>query len=544
MKNILVTFFFTFQIITVIGQNTVGTIFINPEFSSKGYNLIFPHNQSTVFLINECGQIINKWEDEPQFRPGNAVYLLENGNLIKCKRANTSAVNDPIWAGGGGETVEVRSWDNQLLYSYTLNDSLFRLHHDVAPMPNGNILMILWEKKSYTEAVAVGRDTALLPQDELWSEAIWEWNPQLDSIVWKWSVWDHLIQDFDKQAQNFGSVKNNLQRIDINYDSQEGHPDWLHINSIDYNPVLDQILLSVPHFDEFWIINHDLSIEDARGTKGDILYRWGNPITYGQSATQKLFFQHHVQWLDSDASPESPNFGLVTLFNNRATNSSSSANIIQTPINPSTNTYQIAGGVFLPTDFKQVITHPTNYFKAFSNSVSSFQMLPNGNALICSGRWGYAYELSPKNKIVWEYVIPLKGGSPVAQGDTLSINNNLVFRMCRYGVDFPAFQGKNLTPQGFIEINPNLETCNELLSESKEYEETEVLIFPNPTDEYVNLITVEQKEIKVEVFNLLGVKIEEWSAQNHLSINTTGWEIGTYILRIDNKINRKIVVQK
>ena len=50
--------------------------------------------------------------------------------------------NDPIWAGGGGATVERRTWDNEVLWSYTLNDSTGRLHHDIEVKPKGNVFAI------------------------------------------------------------------------------------------------------------------------------------------------------------------------------------------------------------------------------------------------------------------------------------------------------------------------------------------------------------------------------------------------------------------
>ena len=79
-------------------------------------------------------------------------------------------------------------------------------------------------------------------------------------------------------------VSEQPELIDLNFDNQDGHPDWLHSNSIDYNEELDQILLSVPHFDEVWIIDHSTSTEEAKGhiggnsaKGGDLIFRWGKP---------------------------------------------------------------------------------------------------------------------------------------------------------------------------------------------------------------------------------------------------------------------------
>ena len=163
-------------------QNTVGLLSYDFSQTYNGYNLMFPHNQPDVFLLNNCGEIVQTWADADTFRPGNIAYLTEEGNLIKGKR-NANVANDPIWAGGGGETIEIRSWDNELLWTFTLNDSTRRIHHDFEPLPNGNILMIVWDNRTAEEAIEAGRDPDLLFDGELWSESIIEVKPiGLDSF--------------------------------------------------------------------------------------------------------------------------------------------------------------------------------------------------------------------------------------------------------------------------------------------------------------------------------------------------------------------------
>ena len=83
------------------------------------------------------------------------------------------------------------------------------------------------------------------------------------------------------------------------------------------------------------------------------------------------------------------------------------------------------------------IQHPEDSPKDLSDGLSSIQRLPNGNWLVLYGRWGYAIELTPANQLVWEYIIPLKGGQAVAQGTELGSNNNLTFRFFTF---FQVFQ--------------------------------------------------------------------------------------------------------
>ena len=155
MKN-LTSFFFAFLFVHIIDaqQNTVGLISYDFTQSSVGYNLHYPHNQGNVYLLNACGEIVHRWDD-PVYKPGNGIQLKENGLLYVTKGKNALS-NSFIHAGGGGEKVEIRNWNNQLLWEKVINDSTQRMHHDIEVLPNGNVLAIVWEYKNDAEAIAAG----------------------------------------------------------------------------------------------------------------------------------------------------------------------------------------------------------------------------------------------------------------------------------------------------------------------------------------------------------------------------------------------------
>lgn len=531
---------------TLNAQNTVGLLSNQGAEVAPGYNLFFPHNQSSVFLVDNCGQLVHQWTDEEHLRPGNAVYLREDGTLVKCKRSQ-NIINDPIWAGGGGAAVEIRSWDNQLLHSFSLNNEEYRLHHDVAPLPNGNILMITWVKKTEAEAVQAGRDTAKLAEDELWSEAVLEWDPVADSIVWEWHVWDHLVQDHAPGKDNYGVVADHPERIDINYDEHNGHPDWLHINGIAYNPVLDQFVLSVPYFNEIWVVDHSTTTEEAASHTGgradmggDLLYRWGNPAAYrqGTEADKKLFFQHDIHWTSPLAQPGEPGFGEMAVFNNRVPGATSTAHLFDTAFDTLNWAYPMNGPTFAPASFEVTKTHPEGSTRALSEGLSSVQVLPNDNWLILSGRWGYAYELTPSDEIVWEYIVPLKAGRPATQGDTLDVVDNITFRMERYPMDYPAFAGRDLSPVGYIENNPNTGYCGGLVSSVDEVQldDQGLSVYPNPFSGRLIVERAEETPVPARLFDLSGKLLRLVNLPGIRSeLDLSDLPEGMYFLRVRNK---------
>jgi len=519
MKEIMGVVLFSWICCFVNAQNTIGLLRYDAMKVSAGLNLFFPHNQSTTYLLNNCGEVVHTWNMADTMRPGNSVYLLENGLLARCSRPN-NILNDAIWAGGGGQFVDLVDWEGDIRERFELNNDSLRLHHDIEPLPNGNILMIVWERMGEDDALRNGRKPELLPSGEVWSEMIVEWNPEEDSIVWKWRVWDHLVQNQEDDFDNFGSVNGNYGKIDINYDEHNGHPDWLHINSIDYNPVLDQIVLSVPYFNEFWIIDHSTSLEEARsdlggnfGKGGQLLYRWGNPKTYikNQETIQHLFFQHDVQWLDPLAPPGTKDFGKMVLFNNRYSDEYSVGMVISTSIDLENKWYETSEGIFLPEKEDLIIQHPEDSPKDLSDGLSSIQQLPNGNWLVLYGRWGYAIELHPNNELVWEYIIPLKGGEPVTQGTELGSNNNLTFRFNRYSLDYPAFINKNLENGYPLELNPSNYFCSSTPVKERLADPIQMKIKPNPARDFFQLDIGGKGKIEfVKIYNSSGGLEAEW----------------------------------
>jgi hypothetical protein len=361
--------------------------------SAESLYLFSPLKSTETYLMGADGRAVYTWQSD--YTPGNAVYLLENGNLLRTGSLRSGTFD----AGGSGGIVQEIAPDSSIVWEYEYADELVQLHHDIEPMPNGNILMIAWERKSEREAIAAGRDSSLLRDGELWVDHIIEVDPATNRIVWAWHVWDHLVQDYDAGKPNYGSVAEHPERIDLNYTDHQAAADWTHINSIDYNAELDQILLSVRGFDEIWIIDHDTTTEEAAGSAGDLLYRWGNPQTHdaGTEAEQQFFGQHDAQWIPDGFSGD----GNILVFNNgdRRVRSFSSVDEIVPPLNGDGEYALTPGVAYGPTNPAWSYAGPD----FFADHISGVQRLSNGNTLICNGTEGIFFEVTSDGEIVWQY---------------------------------------------------------------------------------------------------------------------------------------------
>lgn len=403
--------------------------------------LFAPLGNKTTYLIDEDGNEVKTWESE--YSPALSAYLLDDKTLLRTASLGQNGNSIFGSTGGAGGLVQQFDWDGNLIWEFEHNSDNYLLHHDIEYLPNGNILMIAWEYKSEQEAIDAGRDPSLLNEGELWPDKIIEVMPEgtnSGTIVWEWHVWDHLIQEYDSTKENYGIVSEHPEKINLNFTLNQANADWNHINAVDYNEELDQILLTVRSFSEVWIIDHNLTTEKAAGNAGDLLYRWGNPQTYdrGTSSDQKLFVPHDGQWIEPGHAGEND----ILVFNNgqgRSDGDYSSVDQFTPPLDG--GSYLItSGNSFEPEALTWTYySNPTSDF--YANHISGAQRLSNGNTLICEGTEGRFFEVTSTGEIVWEYINPYIVSSP--QGD-----NNTAFRAIRYNLDDPNDEDNPPVPEG------------------------------------------------------------------------------------------------
>ncbi len=361
-----------------------------------GYSLYCPNDRNTTYLIDMDGTTVHSWYS-PR-RGGYGVYLLENGHLLRPARAPYTYLNGAAKAG----LIQEIDWDGTVLWEFEYNSQTYITHHDVEPMPNGNVLLVAWEVKTAAQASAAGRRNAR----EMWPDHIVEvepTGPSSGNIVWEWHAWDHLIQDYSPTAANYGVVGDHPELIDINLGSTYMGGDWMHVNGISYNPDLDQIVISSHFLNEFYVIDHSTTTAQAAGHTGgnsgrggDILYRWGNPSNYDAPGSRYFDVVHCSIWVPRGY----PGAGNIMAFNNGSARRYSEIVEITAPMDSLGNYILVPGAAYGPAVPNWSYSAGSSFY---SNHLGSCQRLPNGNTYICEATSGDLFEVDSSGNVLWNY---------------------------------------------------------------------------------------------------------------------------------------------
>lgn len=384
------------------------------------YTLYSNLNGTVTYLIDTASSNYHTWSHSSSNKTGYSCYMIEGDTLLRSYVVSNSSINGAGASGG----IQKVTWDGEIAWDWTYSTSTYQLHHDIHPMPNGNVLVICYDKRTSGEMTQAGSNDA---QDVL-SDKIMEVKPTgatTGEIVWEWVAWDHKCQDYNSSKDDYvSSLSDNPQLLNINYGvSSGGGPpkpppggqdaDWLHLNGIDYNAELDQITFSSHNFNELYIIDHSTTTEEAAGHTGgnsgkggDILYRWGNPEAYDASGTANFDVIHDAHWISEDH----PEYGgcLVGFNNEGGSGGKAAIDIITPPLNG--NNYDLTPGqAYAPATY--IHRYTSNYT---SMGQSSSEQFPNGNMMLCVVNQGatYLYEIDLDGTSIWSKTI--SGVSPQA----------------------------------------------------------------------------------------------------------------------------------
>jgi hypothetical protein len=360
------------------------------------YTLYSTSNGTAAYLVDTNGTTYHTWTFTSANKTGYSTYMMPGGSLVR----SVSHAGNSFSGGGMTGQVQKVDWNGNITWDYVYSTSQYCMHHDICPLPNGNVLLISYESKTAAQVSAAGSTTSIL----MWPDKIVEVQPTgatTGNIVWEWHVWDHLVQNVDSSKANYqSSIVDHPELLNINFQTAK---DWMHMNGIDYNPLLDQIVFSSHMMDELYVIDHSTTTAEAAGHTGgnsgkggDFLYRWGHPQAYQASGTQDFNVVHDAHWVPQDC----PRGGYLVGFNNDGISSNQSCvDFINPPYN-GYNYFHTTGTSYAPStyDFRHACSGHTN-------NMGNSQQLPNGNMLVCVALAGLMYEVDSMGTTLWSKTV-------------------------------------------------------------------------------------------------------------------------------------------
>ncbi len=537
----------------------------------NGYTLTSLTGSTTATLM-DTNQVTFKTWTGLSAATGYSAYLEPGGFLTRSAKSGTT----PAGAPGGPicGTIQRHNYAGTLVWDFDYNGADYITHHDIKPMPNGNVLAICYERRTAAEVTAAGGSQNI----EMWPDKIVEIQPNGltgGTVVWEWKIWDHLVQSVDASKANYQtSVLDHPELLNINYKQTK---DWIHMNGVDYNPILDQVAFSSHNMNEWYIIDHSTTTAEAAGHTGgnsgkggDFLYRWGNPAAYGAAGTAVLNVTHDAHWIKEGC----PNAGRLVGFNNKGVNNPQTSTVDQivTPVNGYVYNYT-AGQAYGPATYTD--RHIGN---GYSSNMGGSQQLPNGNQLVCIATSGKIYEINSAGTQLWSktyagslakaykydscYIFNTPPAIPTitVNGSQLTSSSATTYQWYLNGVLINGATSVNYTPAvsgvyvvritdangcvyrysaGYKYVKPNAVGDIDLSSQ--------VTVYPNPAQDnlYIKDANSLGNEFTVSIADNMGNVV--YKTANSKTLDVSSLANGLYILQVVSKngiVNKRINIIK
>jgi len=391
----------------------------DPERAWNGY-VLFSGQDKKTHLIDMNGNEVRQWPHEgfPPVLVDPALADGKRGNIL-LQLANTPGAQ--AGNGLGNRSIGELDWSGKVLWQWGAGGDAYasaevqtaaapggaaKQHHDWRRLANGNTLVLanlVHPVKGFSAA-------------QVLDDVIYEVTPS-GAIVWQWTASEHVNElGFSPESLKLvlsATPRNGAKAVDwlhINNMAPLGKNKWHAKGDARFHP--DNIIVSSREANLLAIIERK---------SGKVVWTLGPdypPIgsTVVPRAADQIIGPHDAHFIAEGL----PGAGNLLVFDNQG---EAGYPRVSPGIFPHSRVLEID-----PVT-KQVVWQYTaanssqavwSFYSAF---ISSARRLPNGNTLIDEGMNGRFFQVTPKGDIVWEYVSPYFGSSPVGGGGSPVLTN-------------------------------------------------------------------------------------------------------------------------
>ena len=385
-----------------------GTTIYYPE---KCYNslILYDGRNGRSFLIDMGGNLVHSWP-----YTGFPVEMIDpkinnglRGHILCQKESEVYSC----------ETLLIVDWDANIVWEWGKKapGGAARQNHDLAPLPNGNILLVAFLLSSIPEV-----------SDKPVNDQIFYEVTRDGEIVWKWISSEHIDEfgftDKKKALLFSDKMRPRSSIFVINDMAPLGSNKWFNSGDERFHP--DNIMIDSREGSFIAIIEKKT---------GKIVWQMGPDYPGSYDHSKRSFTGSLPRPVDAisgqhDAHmiPEGvPGAGNVLVFDNQGAAGFPPIYLNMFPGSRVLEIDPITKEIVWQYDASSGGLPFWNFFSSF---ISSARRLPNGNTLICEGMHGRIFQVTPNGEIVWEYVNPYFGQFADHDVESGGSRSNYVFR--------------------------------------------------------------------------------------------------------------------